>query len=83
MLKHVYKYYLNFDTKLKNLMKHGFLFSFFMLIIAAFILFTYRFFYTLPLLYYIGLSLFKVSIIYFVTFLCFGFAFNKILSDIL
>ena len=81
MLKKIYDYYLKLNIKIKNLMKYGFIFSMFILIISGLILCTYELFYSAPVLYYIGLSFFKLSIIYFVTFLCFGFAFNKMIEE--
>lgn len=82
MAQKVYDYYLKLNVKIKKLMKSGFMFSMFVLIISGLILCTYQLFYCTPVLYYIGLSLFKLSLIYFVTFLCFGFAFNKIVEEI-
>lgn len=82
MFKKFYDYYLKINVKIKNLMKSGFIFCIFILIISSLILCTYKLFYPAPVLYYIGLLLFKLSIIYFVTFLCFGFAFNKMIEEI-
>lgn len=82
MAQKVYDYYLKLNVKIKKLMKSGFMFSMFVLIISGLILCTYQLFYCAPVLYYVGLSLFKLSLIYFVTFLCFGFAFNKIVEEI-
>lgn len=81
MAQKVYDYYLKLNVKVKNLMKSGFMFSMFVLIVSGLILCTYELFYGSPILYYVGLSLFKLSLIYFVTFLCFGFAFNKMIEE--
>ena len=77
-----FKFNFNLDTKIKNLMKIGFLFSFNIFIISCLILITYKLFYNSPFLYYIGLHILKLSCVYFVSFLCFGFAFNKIINEI-
>lgn len=81
MAQKFYNYYLKLNIKIKKIMKLGFTFSMFVLIISGLILCTYELFYSSPILYYVGLSLFKLSLIYFVTFLCFGFAFNKMIEE--
>ena len=75
MYNFIYKYYSNFNFKIKKILSFGFVFS-------LLILSTYFSTYTNPILYYVGISVFKLSIIYLVTFICFSFAFNKILDDI-
>lgn len=82
MFNFIYKYYLNFNFKIKKILNFGFVFSFLISLFSAFILSTYFSTYTNPILYYVGISVFKLSIIYLVTFICFSFAFNKILDDI-
>lgn len=82
MTQKIYDYYLKLNIKIKNLMKSGFKFSMIILIISGLVLCTYKMLYSAPILYYIGLSLFKLSLIYFVAFLCIGFAFNKIVEEI-
>lgn len=82
MYNFIYKYYSNFNFKIKKILSFGFVFSLLILLFSAFILSTYFSTYTNPILYYVGISVFKLSIIYLVTFICFSFAFNKILDDI-
>ena len=82
MFKILYNNFIELNSKVKNLVKYGFYFSACILLISMLILFTYEFFYTTPILYYTGINTFKLSATYFVTFLCFGFAFNKILNEI-
>lgn len=82
MYNFIYKYYSNFNFKIKKILSFGFIFSLLISLFSAFILSTYFSTYTNPILYYVGISMFKLSIIYLVTFICFSFAFNKILDDI-
>ena len=49
----------NLDNQIKKLMNKGLLFSFILCIISVLILFTYEYFYEIPNLYYIGISLFN------------------------
>ena len=51
-------------------------------ILSGLILFTYNLILNAPILYYLGTYLFKLSLIYLVTFFCFGFTFNRILDEI-
>lgn len=82
MYNFIYKYYSNFNFKIKKILSFGFVFSLLISLFSAFILSTYFSTYTNPILYYVGIYVFKLSIIYLVTFICFSFAFNKILDDI-
>lgn len=82
MFKFIYKNYLNFNSKIRKIVSYGFIFSLLISLFSTFILCTYFSIYSNPTLYYIGISFFKLSIVYLVTFVCFGFIFNKILEDI-
>ena len=68
----------NLDAKIKNIMKVGIRASFILCIISAFILFTYEFFYSLPSLFYIGISLLQSSLMFLSTFLICGIGFDTI-----
>lgn len=72
----------NLDNTIINLMKSGIKFSFLLIIFASIILLTYDFLFTYPIIYYAGFSLFKTSLFFMVGFVIFGFAFNKIKSEI-
>lgn len=71
------------DKPVKELVKKGFHFCFFILLFSSILLFTYECFYTEPNLYYIGLSIFKMGVIYMATFLGFGVAFNELRHELL
>ena len=68
----------NLEDLIKKIMKYGFYFSFFISIIATSVLFTYEVFYSMPDLYYIGLSLFKTSISFATSFFICGLAIDTI-----
>ena len=81
MLKFIYKSFVKLNYKIKKIVKFGFEFSLLIAVLSELILFTYIFLLKIPNLYYLGIGLFKLSLIYFVTFLCFGYSFNKILTE--
>ena len=81
MFKNISNYYLNLNIKIKKLMKFGFAISLILALVSSLLLYTYNVIYNSPILYYIGLNIFKLGITYFVTFFCFSFAFEKILED--
>ena len=72
----------NFDEKILSVMKSCLKYSFWFLIIATIVLFTYEVFYTIPNLFYIGLSLFRTGLYLIVAcFIC-GLAFNRIQKEL-
>lgn len=73
---------LNIDKSIKSLVKNGSIFSFYILFIATILLFTYETFYSSPILYTVGILIFKTGITYLCTFFAFGFAFNEIKNQI-
>ena len=70
------------DNNIIHIVKSGIKFSFLINIIATLILLTYDFIYTLPIVYHIGLSLFKTSLFFMVGFIICGLAFQRIKSDL-
>jgi hypothetical protein len=72
----------NLDIKIIKLMKIGFIFSFILCILSSSILYTYEFFYSLPILFYIGFSLFRTSLSFAVTFFICGIGFNTIKKEL-
>lgn len=69
------------NKKIINIMKIGIYFSFLFCICASLILLTYNFF-SEPLLYHIGISLFKSGLFFIASFIICGFAFNKITYEV-
>ncbi len=82
MMKELLMEFKKIDHSIISLMKSGIRFSFGIIVIATIILLTYDFIYTLPLVYYIGLSLFKTGLFFIVGFIIGAFAFNRIMRDL-
>ena len=72
----------NLDIKFKKLMYNGLLLSFALCLISSIILFTYQFIYEIPNLYYIGISLFKSSIMFGCVFVMCTIGFDTIKNEI-
>ena len=68
----------NLDNKVKKIMHIGFIFSFALCIIAGISLFTYEIFYSLPSLFYAGISLFHTSLMFACMFFICGIGFDTI-----
>lgn len=78
MINNILDNFKNLDKLAKNIMKNGLKFCFILGIIALIILVTYNLSFTIPLLYSIGLVLFKLSLTFGVEFIICGFAADKI-----
>ncbi len=70
------------DEHIIQLIKSGLKFTFGINLIATFILLIYDFFYTSPMIFYIGISLFKASLFFIITVIICGLAFQKIKTDL-
>ena len=66
----------NLDLKIVKLMKIGFIISFIMCLLSSSLLFTYQFIISMPILFYIGISLFRTSLSFGVTFFICGLGFD-------
>ncbi len=73
---------MNLDKKFKEIMKFGLKFSFAICIIAVSILFIYEIFYSIPNLFYIGISLLHTSLMFGCAFFMFGIGFDAIKNEI-
>ena len=71
----------NLDKKVLKIMHTGFIFSFILCIVSVLSLFTYEMFYTLPELFYSGISLFRTSLIFACTFFICGLGFDTIKKE--
>lgn len=67
----------NIDKSIKSLVKQGSFLCLNILFIATLLLFTYETFYSSPILYSVGLLVFRIGIIYLCTFWVCGFAFSE------
>jgi len=66
----------NLDLKIVKLMKIGFIISFIICLLSSSLLFTYQFIISMPILFYIGISLFRTSLSFGVTFFICGLGFD-------
>ena len=66
------------DFKVKKIMNIGFKFSFIIMLISTYILYTYKLSNSNPNIFYIGLSLFRSALSFGVSFFIFGLSFNTI-----
>ena len=78
MFRKIVEYFKNLDRLVKVIMKNGLAFCSILGIISLIILVTYNLSFTSPFLYFIGFSLFKVSLIFEIEFVICGFAADKI-----
>ncbi len=70
-----------FDKLILKTIKTGVKYCFGFCIFATLILLIYEF-YAFPLLYYIGISLFRSALFFIVTFIACGIVFNQIKKDL-
>ena len=73
----------NLDKQVFKIMNTGFIFSFILCIISALSLITYKMFYTLPGLFYGGISLFRTGLIFACTFFICGIGFDTIKKELI
>ena len=69
MIKKLKEIFKQLDKMTYKIMKHGLKFCFAICILAVFILFTYHFTFPAPSMYYIGISLFRISLIFGIEFI--------------
>ncbi len=81
-MKQLFMEFKKMDHSIIALVKSGIKFCFGILVVAAIILLAYDLAYSLPLVYYIGISLFKTSLFFMACFIICGIAFNKIKVDL-
>lgn len=72
--------YLKIDKSILKLVKQGIKYCFSFSLFAISILLIYNL-YSIPNLYYIGISLFKSCMFYIVAFIAFGYAFNILKNE--
>lgn len=63
MLEKLFDYFKNLDKKTSKIMNYGLKFCFAICLIAVLILFTYICDFASPFIYYLGINLFKLSLI--------------------
>ena len=73
MFKKIFDIYKSFEKITCRILKCGLEFCFALSILSVSILLTYNFIFQLPLIYYIGITLFKMSIIFAIEFIICSF----------
>ncbi len=71
----------NLDSKIAKIMKFGMIISFIIALIATTTLITYEIFYSLPTLFYIGISLFRASLTFAVMFFICAIGFDTLKNE--
>lgn len=83
MIKNIINNFKNLESKAKLIMKKGLEFCSIIGIVALVILVTYNLSFTTPILFNIGLILFKLSLIFGVEFIICGLVVDKIKAGII
>lgn len=78
MIKSILTSFKNLEDITYRIMKKGIDFSFIISLISGIILLIYELFFPSPAIYYIGLSLFKLSIYFIIEFIVCGFVVDNI-----
>lgn len=72
----------NLDTKIVKIMNTGIIFSFIITLISVATLITYEAFYSLPSLFYIGISLFRTALTFGIMFFICAIGFDTVQKEI-
>lgn len=83
MIKKIVTYYKNLDKATYKILYKGLAFCFLLASFSAFILLSYMLFFQAPLIYYIGISLFKLSLVFSVEFIICGFVVDNIKKQLI
>ena len=83
MINNIINSFKNLDKLVKKIMKIGLKFCSILGMISLIILVTYNLSFTIPIVFTIGLILFKLSLIFGVEFIICGFAADRIKKQIL
>lgn len=78
MLKKIYENFKNLDTLTYKIMNYGLKFCFMICLISVLLLLTYCLAFASPFMYYIGINLFKISLIFGIEFVVCGFVVDGI-----
>lgn len=83
MIKKIITYYKNLDKNTYKILYKGLEFCFLLASFSAFILLSYILFLQAPLVYYIGINLFKLSLVFGVEFIICGFIVDSIKKQLI
>jgi len=79
----IFENFKNLDKLTFNIMKHGLKFCSIICLVSVVILFTYNCVIASPFMYYIGINLFKVSLIFAIEFVVCGFIVDGIKKQLI
>lgn len=83
MFKKVFDNFKNLDKLTFRIMNYGLIFCFTICILSVLILLTYNFAFSSPFMYYIGINLFKLSLIFGIEFVICGFVVDGIKKQLI
>lgn len=83
MIKIFINTYKNLEDKTIKILKNGLKFSFIICLLSILILLTYIFFFTYPILYYIGLLMFQSSLSFAIEFIICAIVVDSIKKNII
>ncbi len=83
MINKIITYYKNLDKITYKILYKGLAFCFLLASFSAFILLSYILFFQAPLLYYIGINLFRLSLVFSVEFIICGFVVDNIKKQLI
>jgi len=83
MFKNIYNSYKSFEKITYKILKCGLKFCLFLLIVSISILLTYNLFILSPIVYYIGMGLFRLSLIFAIEFVVCSFVTDGIKKQLI
>ena len=83
MFRKLFDTFKNLDQKTSRIMNYGLKFCFAISMIAILILFTYICDFASPFIYYLGINLFKLSLIFGIEFIVCGFVVDGIKKQLI
>ena len=78
MIKNIKEHFKNLDKKIILVLKNGLKFCFFLCLLSTLILVIYKMTFISPFLYYIGITMFRLSTIFGVQFVICAFVMDRI-----
>ena len=83
MIKKIITYYKKLDKTTYKILYKGLKFCFILAFFSAILLLSYMLFFEIPLIYYIGINIFKLSLIFSVEFIICGFVVDSIKKQLI
>ena len=83
MFKNIINNFKTFDTITNKILKHGLKFCFIITLISCIDLLTYIFYLESPFIYYIGINLFRLSLIFSTEFIICSFVATNVKNELL